>query len=139
MDFFLSGFLFPRNSVLESWTVANPFLFGIHVFSRGCVSFRTCLLESTDLLPSRTRPWLQQSQRLVQVVFHEKRNASHELSVPGLGPPHFFVCGSLAIYIFEQYLECTETAMALAALTAEADGNTKLSRISSLGRFFIAY
>ena len=32
--------------------------------------------------------WLQQRQRRAfQVVFHEKRNASHDFSVPGIGTP----------------------------------------------------
>ena len=65
--------------------------------------------------------WLQQRQRRAfQEVFHEQRNASHELSVPSVGPPSVEVWCSLAVHIFEQYLECTETAMALAVLTVEA-------------------
>ena len=37
-DFFLSVSLFPRNSVVESWTVANPFFFplGFRLFSGSC-------------------------------------------------------------------------------------------------------
>ena len=52
--------------------------------------------------------------------FHEKGNASHECSAPSIGPPYFYVWRSLAIHSFEQYLECTETAMASAILTVDA-------------------
>ena len=92
-DSLLSGFLFPRKSVVECWIVANRFVFlWILDFSPDRVSFRTFLLESTDLSSSvvrslqfvfflcpQTCPWLQQRQRRAfQVVLHEKRNASHD-------------------------------------------------------------
>ena len=40
------------------------------------------------------------------------------------------------VLLFEQYLKCTETAMGLAALTVEADGE-EISRISSFGSVFV--
>ena len=50
------GSLFPRNSVVESWTVANPFLFLlILAYSFNRSSFRTYLLESIDILLSFVR------------------------------------------------------------------------------------
>ena len=50
---FLSGSLFPRNSVVDSWTVANPNLcLWVLAYSLDRVSFHTDLLESIDLLLS---------------------------------------------------------------------------------------
>ena len=50
-DFFLTVSLFPRNSVVESWTVANPYLFlWVVVSSLDRVSFHTHLLENIDLV-----------------------------------------------------------------------------------------
>ena len=45
-----------------------------------------------------TCPWLQQRQRRAfQIVFHERRIASHEIFVPSAGPPSVQVWCSLAI------------------------------------------
>ena len=52
-----------------------------------------------------------------------RRNASHDVSATSIGPP---CCESGVVSRFTsfgQYLECTETAMASAVLTVEADGN----------------
>ena len=71
-----------------------------------------------------------------QVVFHEKRNASHKISAPSIGPPFFFECGVVSPFtFFEQCLECTETAMASAVLTVEADGNEKFLQNFLVGLF----
>ena len=68
-----SGLLFPRNSVMESWTVATPHVFPwVLAFSRGRVTFHTHLLGSNDLLLSIVRnihcffflyPWTCSSAR----------------------------------------------------------------------------
>ena len=51
LEDFIKGLL-PRNSVVESWTVANPFLFlGVLAYSLDRVSFHTDLLESIDRCP----------------------------------------------------------------------------------------
>ena len=50
---FLSEFLFPRNSVVVSWTVANPLLFlCVLAYTLDRVPFHTYLLENIDLLLS---------------------------------------------------------------------------------------
>ena len=130
------GSLFPRNSVMESRTVATPYLFlWVPAHSLGRVSFHTYLFKSTDLLLSivrnihcffflcpQTCPWLQLRQkRAFQVAFNEKRNASHDFSAPRRGPPSFFSLVSSRESPCEQYLECKATATALAVLTVEAD------------------
>ena len=51
-----------------------------------------------------------------------------------MGPPSFEVWCSLAIHLFEQHLECTDTAMALAVLTVEVDGK-KCPKNCSAGCF----
>ena len=102
-DFSCRGPIFTKNSVVESWTVANPFLFlWVVASSLDRVSLHNSVLESTDLALSVARnlqcfsslcpwscTWLQQRQRRAfQVVFHMKRNASHEFAVPSIGPPY---------------------------------------------------
>ena len=59
------------------------------------------------------------------VVFHEKRNASHELCVRSTGPPYVSVWCILKDHLLEQHLECTATPTALAARPVEADDNTQ--------------
>ena len=50
-DLFLSGFLFPRNFVVENWTVANPdFFLCILASSLDRISCHTYLLASVDRL-----------------------------------------------------------------------------------------
>ena len=70
-------------------------------YSLDRVSFHTYLLERIDLLLFTVRnvqrlfflcPYTFCSSArggFFQVVFHETRNASHELSVPSVGPPFF--------------------------------------------------
>ena len=88
---FLLGELEPEPFSLSLW---------IHVFSCGRVSFHTLSFESIDLsssiacnlhnvffLSAWTYLQLQQRQRRAgQVVFYEKRNASHDLFVRRTGP-----------------------------------------------------
>ena len=112
---------FPINSVVESWTVANPYLFlWILASSLECVSFNSYLLGSIDILLPIVRtlhcffflcPWLQQGQRrALQVVFNEKRNVSYEFFALCRTTIVYVWC-SLTIHLFEQHLECAETAM----------------------------
>ena len=119
-----------------------PFPLGSRFFSGSCfiphLTIRVYLLLSmcgfsTVSFSYALRPALRCSSArggLFQVVFHEKRNASHEFPVPGFGPP----------FSGEQYLECTATAMALAALTVEADENVHYpefpSRAASASRLW---
>ena len=62
---------------------------------------------------------------LFQVVFHGKRNASHEFLFE---IPDSHLCQSRVVsslILFEQHLECTTTATARTALTVEADDHNK--------------
>ena len=98
-DVFLSGSLFQRNSVVVSWAVANPYFFFGFSLLWIVLHSNTHLPESSDLLLSIVRtlhcffflcPWLQQRhRRALQVVLHEKNNASHDFSPPNIGPPRF--------------------------------------------------
>ena len=112
----------PRNSVAERWTVTNPCLL---------------LLDSRLFTGSCFIPHLS-PRRAFQVVFREKRNASHEYFAPGIGQPCFQVWCSLAIHPLEKFLQCTGTAMALAVLTVEADGNLSSPDFLRQGCLFIA-
>ena len=91
------------------------FSFWVLASSLDRVSFHTHLLESIDLFGCPlygistvavsfapwTCPWLQQGQRRTfQVVFHEKRHASHEFVAPNKEPPSFQVWCRLAIHLF---------------------------------------
>ena len=134
----LSVFLFPKNSVVECWIVANRFVF---LWSLACflqIVFRSALFSSRTLtfrrplyavsnfvffLCPQICPWLQQRRKQAfDVVFHENRNASHDF-VFEERTTIFSVWCCLAIHPFEQYLQWTSIAMASAVLTVEADDN----------------
>ena len=107
---FLSASPFPKNSVVESWTVANTsFSFGFSLILWIVVRNLHCCFS---LCPQTCLWLLQRRRRAFQVVFHEKGNASHECSVRGTGRLSFFSRNSPAIHSFEQYLEYTATAIA---------------------------
>ena len=113
-DVFLSSLLCPKSCVVESWMVANPFLFRwITDSSLERVSCHTCLLECIHLSSCTQSPLFPFHLTLdlplapaalecgiFYVVFHVKRNASHDLSVPSIGPPYVDVWCSLASHLF---------------------------------------
>ena len=128
---------------LGSWTANPSFAFGLTSFLGGRVSLNTFHLTfhrplhaiwkisfpfPLDLPLSAAAP-----EAGFQVVVHEQRNASHEISVRFTAPPCFSVWYCLDVHSFEKYLACTETAMSLAVLTIGADGNTHFSEFSSSG------
>ena len=93
-DSFLSGFLFPRKSILECWIVANRFgflwilacylqiVFHSALFSSRTLTFRRPLYAVSNLCFSfdlRLALGCSSAEsRTVQDVLHEKRNASHD-------------------------------------------------------------
>ena len=115
-DIFQSGFFVPKSSVVESWTVTNLFflLWSLASFLDR-LSFHTHLFESIDFLLSMVRNFTCFFCIL-----------SLDLPLAALAPEAGFSGLSREetdnpTEIFEQYLECTETAMASAVLTVEAD------------------
>ena len=136
-DSYLSGIIHSDNFVLGELD-REPFLFPSDSrFLKGSCSFLHTLLESTCLsssivcnlqyfvfLCSSSCPRQQRQRRTFRVVFHEKRNASHEFSAPSIIPLCFSVWCSLAIHPFEQYLERTATATACAAPAVADDDST---------------
>ena len=100
-------------------------------------SFHTCLLESVDLLLSiarylhsfmsfalsRTLGCSSARSELSKLYCRNRQMLLTKLSVPSIGPPYFSLWRSLATHHFEQNIECTETAMYLAARTVEVDDN----------------
>ena len=116
LEDFIKGLL-PRNSVVESWTVANPFLFlGVLAYSLDRVSFHTDLLESIDLLLSILRNFhcfffpLPLDFLLAAVApevsfsklsfFTRRENASHEFVFQVSDRDLFQVWCSLLIHLF---------------------------------------
>ena len=135
----LSSLPFPRESLVGELDGRAPFFPVGSLFSRGRVSFHTFHLPFSYIVRNLQRFALALRLALgcssarsgfLQVVGHEKRTASHDSSVPSIGPPYFQVWCNPKIHPFEQYLECTATAMALAAPTVEADGKIKNSSMS---------
>ena len=86
-----------NNSFMESWTVANPFLFHwIHAFSLNRVSFHICLLESINLLLSTVCnlqcflcPFALDCNSVRGGISREVKILAHENSVQGSRPPYF--------------------------------------------------
>ena len=90
-------------------------------------------------VPNCTCPWLQLRQRRAfwSCLSREGKRFSR-FFFPSIGQP-FFKSGVVSRFtFFEQYLECTATAMASAALTVDPHDKKNFSRIPSLGCFFIA-
>ena len=97
---FRRGELDGRETLLFPWVLASSFdRVAVHAFllvntdlllSNVCMIF-CCPMYAISIvafLCPQTCPWLQHRQRrFFQVVFHEKRNASHEFSVPSVGAP----------------------------------------------------
>ena len=118
-DSFLSGSLFPRNSVVESWMIANP-SFGFSllwmVFHSTLMSLRAlifcCPLSAISTVYILRCPWLQQRQRRAfEVVFHEKRTAPHDSCVRNTGLPCFQTGEVYRFTLLNSIFFCTATAM----------------------------
>ena len=124
---FLVGFPFSQR--IPSWRAGRSrTLYFSHgsslllliVFQSTLISSRAltfcCPLNAISTVFLWTCHWQCQRQAF-QVVFHVNRNASHDFSVPSIGgPPSFEVWCRLGIHLSEQYLACTETAMASASI-----------------------
>ena len=124
---FLVGFPFSQR--IPSWRAGRSrTLYFSHgsslllliVFQSTLISSRAltfcCPLNAISTVFLWTCHWQCQRQAF-QVVFHVNRNASDDFSVPRIGgPPSFEVWCRLGIHLSEQYLACTETAMASASL-----------------------
>ena len=130
-------------SFSESWTVANHVLFRwIRSSSQHRVSFHTCLLERADTLLSIVRtvsfsldlPLAAPEASLSSCLSRQGKCFSRFVCFR-YRTTIFLVWCSLAIHLCEYYLECSATAMALAALTVEADDDTKCPEPRH--RFFI--
>ena len=105
--FFLSASLFPKNSIVESWTVANPLLLLI-VFHSTLVSSRAltffccplCAISNVSFSIALRLALGCSSVRggLFKFSFMRRKMLPHDLSASGVGPP-FVQSGAVSRFI----------------------------------------